>query len=58
MKKWLCLVLSALLLVSALALAEGDRPFTSETTEQRLAQMLPVLDSLARAMGVSTAGEE
>lgn len=58
MKKWLCLVLSALLLVSALALAEGDRSFTSETTEQRLAQMLPVLDSLARAMGVSTAGEE
>ena len=52
-----CLILSALLLLSALALAEGVTPFSVETTEQKLERMLPVLDSLARAMGVSTAGE-
>ena len=51
MKKFLCILISALLAISALAYAETLTP-AEETVEQKLERMLPVLDSLARSMGV------
>ena len=50
MKKILCIVISAVLLISALAYAEtalNAQPAV-ETTEQKLERMIPVLDSFAR----------
>ena len=55
MKKTICLALCAILLASALALAEVATPVTSETTAQKLTRMLPVLDSLARCLNVDSA---
>ena len=54
MKKFLCILISALLLISSLACAESVLSFQSaeETTEQKLERMIPVLDSLAHNMGI------
>ena len=51
MKKFLCILISALLAISALAYAETLAP-AEETVEQKLERMIPVLDSLARNMGI------
>ncbi|MBR1561528.1 MAG: peptidoglycan-binding protein [Clostridia bacterium] len=55
MKKLLCAALAALLLCSMFALAEGTLAFTSGDTEAKLEEMIPVLDSLALCMNVSSA---
>ena len=57
MKKLLCILIAALLACSALTYAESanEPTFTfleTMTTEDKLYDMLPVLDSLARNMGV------
>ncbi len=55
MKRLLCILLSALLLISAIAYAENltaTAGTTEETVEEKLYRMIPVLDSLARNMGV------
>ena len=57
MKKILCILLVAMLAVSALAFAEpASTPqltiLEPMTTEDKLYEMLPVLDSLARNMGI------
>ena len=56
MKKSLCIVLCVLLILPVLALAEG---FSAQQTpeEQALTQMLPVVDSLARTLGVGSANQ-
>ena len=55
MKRLLCILLSALLLISAIAYAENltaTAGTTEETVEEKLYRMIPVLDSLARNMGI------
>lgn len=53
MKKVLCILVSAVMLLSALAFAEmAPAQTVEETTEQKLERMIPVLDSFARNMGI------
>ena len=62
MKKFFCILIAALMALSALAFAETAAPTLTilepaaapMTTEDKLYEMIPVLDSLARSMYVGT----
>ena len=62
MKRFLCILMAALLALSAFAFAETAMPTLTilepaaepVTTEDQLYDMIPVLDSLARSMYVGT----
>lgn len=54
MKRLICIALAALLCLGA-ALAEGGMlTFTTEDTERKLEQMIPILDSLAVSLNVAS----